>query len=154
MKTKLEVHMRAIAAGLLLVGIMGIVGCQGDQTSPPPDTLASPPPPVNQDLYNLSQLNNFPAEVRAAFSRDFPHSGVSSASVTGAETGPALYRIVYIQNGQPHEVMYDRLGKIVTAPPQPQNPNLTRPGFPAPQPQQAPPPPAPTNQMQPARGAQ
>ena len=134
--------MRAIAVGLMMAGMWGLAGCQGDPnaTEPMPEASA----PVRQDMYNHSQLDTFPAEVRNAFRRDFPNSGVSSATLQTSETGPLLYKIVYIQNGQPHEVMYDRLGTIVAAPPQPQNPNMNRPGFPAPQPQQAPPPPNPT----------
>jgi hypothetical protein len=133
---------------MMLSGLMLVVGCQGDPNATA--DVSTGAPPVHQDMYNLAQLDPFPIEVRTAFRRDFPSSGVSSASIQSAETGPALYRIVYIQNGQPHEVTYDRLGNIVSAPPQPQNPNMTRPGFPAPQPQQAPPPPAPVAPAQPA----
>jgi hypothetical protein len=138
----MEVRMRVTIAGLI-VGLMGIAGCQGDPNETA-DLRTDPPPRVHQDMYNLSQLDTFPLEVRTAFRRDFPNTGVSSATVQSSETGPLLYKIVYIQNGQAHEVMYDRLGAIVSAPPQPQNPNMTRPGFPAPQPQQAPPPPNPS----------
>jgi hypothetical protein len=146
--------MRLFAAGLLLMGVVAIAGCQGEASVDARDPRVEPPPRVHQDMYNQAQLDTFPLEVRTAFRRDFPNSGVSSANVQSSETGPALYKIVYIQNGQPHEVLYDRLGAVVSAPPQPQNPNASRPGFPAPQPQQAPPPPNPSAApMTPAPGA-
>lgn len=139
--------MRLIAAGLMVMGFVGVVGCQGEastETTDAMDRRVEPAPRPHQDMYNQSQLDTFPLEVRTAFRRDFPNSGVSSASVQSTETGPGLYRIVFIQNGQAREVTYDRLGTVVSAPPQPQNPNASRPGFPAPQPQQAPPPPNPS----------
>jgi hypothetical protein len=66
---------------------------------------------------------------------------VTNIELRSAETGPEVYRIGFIRNGQPYVVTYDRSGRIVEPPMSVQQRQTeSRPGFPQ---QQEPPPPRP-----------
>lgn len=128
-----------------LVGMAILAGCRQDADSvePNPALAARGEPVANQDLYNYAALETFPQQVRLAFERDYPSSAISQAQVQSVQSGPVLYKIVFIQNGQPQTVLYDRAGVVVT-PPAP-TPNTTITGNAARENAPAPPPPAPNS---------
>jgi hypothetical protein len=121
--------MRPASTTTYLLACVLLTACRNEPTPPPPAPTRPPAPmakapPTNdpairQDAYNYSKLSGFPPEVRAAFLRDFPNTGVANTEVLRNSSGPQVYKIVYIRDGEPHEVLYDVGGTIIRAPLQP-----------------------------------
>ena len=92
---------------------MVAAGCQrNDPVEPDIDLPVSPPAAA----LKYEKLEDLPAPVSQAFLRQYPNAAVTGVEARTASTGEVLYEVVFIQNGDAQQVLYDRDGKVVRAP--------------------------------------
>ena len=80
---------------------------------------AKKPPPTaveQQREANLARLEITPPEVQRSFLRTFADAAISDVQLQPTGTGLILYKIVYINRGQPGNVVYHSDGTILRAP--------------------------------------
>lgn len=95
-------------------------GCQQDDMTDQPAGAMAPAPGqpelAGQRVHNAELLEGLPAEVRLALRRDYPKASVTSVQRLAADTGPQVYRIGFMVEGEPRTVTYDRAGQVVETP--------------------------------------
>jgi hypothetical protein len=80
---------------------------------------AKKPPPTaveQQREANLARLEIAPPEVQRSFLRTFPDAAITDVQLQPTGTGLTLYKIVYINRGQPGNVVYHSDGTILRSP--------------------------------------
>jgi hypothetical protein len=80
---------------------------------------AKKPPPTaveQQREANLARLENAPPEVQRSFMRTFPDAAITDLQLQPTGTGLTLYKIVYINHGQPGNVVYHFDGTMLRSP--------------------------------------
>jgi hypothetical protein len=76
-----------------------------------------PSPAVEQQRdANLTWLERTPPEVQRSFLRTFPDAAITDVQLQPTGTGLILYKVVYINRGQPGNVVYHSDGTILRAP--------------------------------------
>jgi hypothetical protein len=65
---------------------------------------------------NLTWLERTPPEVQQSFLRTFPEAAITDVQLQPTGTGLILYKIVYINRGQPGNVVYHSDGTILRSP--------------------------------------
>lgn len=100
-----------------LVGVAILVGgCHSDKEPPAPSDPTARV--LHGDPRNATRRVTFgdlPAPVRESYRQDHPRATFTDAGVTASQGGPALYRVVYKQDGLPGEATYGADGSRIDA---------------------------------------
>jgi hypothetical protein len=104
----------------IFASVLGVAlaagGCHSDREPPAPSDPSARV--LHGDPRNATRRLTFgdlPAPVREAFREDHPRATFTDAGVTTTEVGPALYRVVYKQDGLPGEATYGPDGSRIDA---------------------------------------
>ena len=99
------------------VGVAILVGgCHSDKEPPAPSDPTARV--LHGDPRNATRRVTFgdlPAPVRESYREDHPRATFTDAGVTASQGGPALYRVVYKQDGLPGEATYGADGSRIDA---------------------------------------
>jgi hypothetical protein len=76
-----------------------------------PRTLGPDQPDVGAADSNAARLGSLPGTVQSSFNRDFAGATVTQVRMEPTGTGSMFYRIVFIQDGRPSQVVYRSDGR-------------------------------------------
>lgn len=113
--------MQRIGRGNVMFGAMlGVAilagGCHSDKEPPAPENPSARV--LHGDPRNATRRVTFgdlPSPVRQSFQEDHPKATFTDAGVTASQAGPALYRVVFKQDGLPQEATYGADGSRIDA---------------------------------------
>src|SRR3954452_8984963 len=89
---------RSLRLASLGLGILCLAGCANDNPDNLPRAQGSSARPAGE---RIGAADSLPLDVSASFHRDFPNAHITNVSTGSAETGQPIYRITFIENGQP-----------------------------------------------------
>ena len=95
-----------LAATCVMIGLL-LGGCA---KKPPPTAVEQ------QRQANLTRLEITPPEVQRSFLKTFPDAAITDVQLQPTGTGLTLYKVVYINRGQPGNVVFHSDGTILRSP--------------------------------------